>query len=165
MSESFVDNLLSSMPFSDVSNSGYTESEIEKIGRLYNIDVKGQLKSFLREMGKSDGGLIGDSFIHLYRPSWKVREHFLFQFDFFSQLQEGGFYDYLNNPFVFSLVSETQYYFVQTTLNNRDAVYHYDSNNETVKISSWDLVGFLKELAKENNGVLQIASEGSLLCI
>jgi len=165
MNEGFVDNLLSSMSFSDVRSSGYTEPEIEKIGRLYNIDVQGQLKLFLLEMGKSDGGLIGDSFIHLYRPSWKVREHMLFQFDFFSQMQEGGFYDYLNKPFVFSLVSETQYYFVQTTLNNRDAVYHYDSNNETVKVSSWDLVGFLKELAKANNGVLQVVSEGNILCI
>jgi hypothetical protein len=140
---------------------GYTNNELEKISRLYDIEIKGQLKQFLNNMGKSDGGIIGDSLIQIYRPSWKVREHILFQIDFFNQMQEAGLYEYLNKPFVFSVVSETQYYFIQTTKD--DKVYHYDSNNDVAKTTEWDLLSFLKILKEYNNGKLQKSTTGNLL--
>ncbi|WP_444906294.1 hypothetical protein ACJJIR_17415 [Microbulbifer sp. SSSA008] len=164
MSSEFLKSIISEGMVSEgLECSGYSELELKKIARLYDIKIKGQLESFLGEMGKSDGGVIGDSVIQLYRPSWKVREHILFQLDFFNQMQEEGFYDFLNKPFVFSLISETQYYFIQTASD--DAVYHYDSNAETVKKTEWDLAGFLTILVNENKGQLQTRSEGNLLDI
>lgn len=142
---------------------GYSERELDKISRLYDIRIEGQLKLFLSGMGKCDGGLIGDSQIQLYRTSWMVREHLLFQVDFFSQMQEAGNYGFLNKPFVFSLVSETQYYFLQTSLS--DAVYHYDSNTDVVTEAGVDLLDFLKLLAAESKGALKVLVCGDLLRI
>jgi len=165
MSSLFLENFLNELSINNVNAIGYTESEVDDIKRLYNIEVKGQLEAFLLEMGKSDGGGIGDAMIPLYRPSWMVREHLLFQLDFFNQMQEEGYYDYLNKPFVIAWISETQYYFLQTSSARPDLVYHYDANNETVAETQWDLFQFLIYLAKENNGELQLATTGGLLNI
>lgn len=162
MSISFLQQILDGGSINTVDSAGYNEDELKKISRLYDIEIYGQLRLFLADMGRSDGGLIGDSMIQLYRPSWKVREHLLFQLDFINQMQEEGFYDFLKKPFVFSLISETQYYFIQTSLKN-DIVYHYDSNNEEVKTTNWDLQAFLKMLASENEGKLKTKSTGNLL--
>jgi hypothetical protein len=161
MSGDFLQQVLSGGSINAVDVVGYSSEELNKIARLYDIKLQGQLELFLAEMGRCDGGLIGDSMIQLYRPSWRVREHLLFQFNFFNQMQEDGFYDFLNRPFVFSLVSDTQYYFIQTLLG--DVVYHYDSNVGAVKATEWDLVGVLKVLASENHGQLRFKSFGNLL--
>lgn len=161
MNTDFMRKILNGGLIRTVDCVGYGNEEIEKISRLYNVNMQGQFKFFMSDMGRSDGGLIGDSMIQLYRPSWRVREHLLFQIDFFNQMQESNFHDYLNNPFVFSLISETQYYFVQTSIG--DAVYHYDSNVEEVKKTDWDLVNFLMMLINENKGQLRRRSLGDLL--
>lgn len=144
---------------------GYTLEDLDRVGRLYNIEVKESLRDFLVEMGKSSGGLICDDVIHLYRPHWFVREHLLFQFGFFSEMQEMGFFEYLNKPFVFSFVSETQYYFLQTALPDSDSVYCYDSNSEVVEKTEFDLSGFLKVLAAEGGCTHALATQGDLLRI
>jgi len=144
---------------------GYAQWELESIERLYNIKVEGQLKGFLSEMGRSSGGMIGDSLIQLYRPSWRVRQHLLFQVDFFNQMQEEGLYDFLKKPFVFSLVSETQYYFLQTSGDEGDVVYQFDSNAGVAVRTEWDLVGFIKMLISENEGEAKILAQGDLLVI
>ncbi|URN88749.1 MAG: SMI1/KNR4 family protein [Pseudomonas protegens] len=146
----------------DIGFCGYSLDELEKIKRLYDIRISGQLQSFLLEMGRSDGGLIGDSFIQLYRPSWRVRTHLLFQVGFLSQMQEAGHYEFLNKPFVLAWVSETQYYFIQTLMGD-DAVYHYDSNVECVVKTEWDLLGLLKMLMCANGGDIKAGVVGDLL--
>lgn len=163
MSGGFLRQVLdgSSISVVDCDCMGYSGDELSKIARLYDIKVQGQIESFLGEMGRSDGGLIGDYMIHLYRPTWRVRQHLAFQFGFIDQMQDGGFFDFLKKPFVFSIISETQYYFMQTILGDR--VYHYDSNAEIVKDTEWDLVGFLKILAEENRGKLVLRTVGNLL--
>ncbi|MCW2294018.1 hypothetical protein M2262_004068 [Pseudomonas sp. BIGb0408] len=57
---------------------GYTLEDLDRVGRLYNIEVKDSPRAFLVEMGKSSGGLIGDDVIHIYRPHWFVRDYLLF---------------------------------------------------------------------------------------
>jgi len=166
MSDFFLDHVFE---FSQLSRNfqclGYAQWELESIERLYNIKVEGQLKGFLSEMGRSSGGMIGDSLIQLYRPSWRVRQHLLFQVDFFNQMQEEGLYDFLKKPFVFSLVSETQYYFLQTSGDEGDVVYQFDSNAGVAVRTEWDLVGFIKMLISENEGEAKILAQGDLLVI
>lgn len=116
-------------------------------------------------MGRTDGGAIGDSLVQLYRPTWSARTHLIFQLDFFTQLQELGFYEFLNKPFVFSFISETQYYFVQTSRGQQDAVYHYDSNEDTVVKTEWDLFGFLAKLKEWNSQSVKIDCVGDLIAI
>ncbi|WP_029531178.1 hypothetical protein [Pseudomonas asplenii] len=144
---------------------GYELSDLEKIERLYRVKIEGQLKDFLMELGKSDGGAIGDSVIQLYRPSWRVRQHLLFQVDFFSQMQDEGFFDYLKKPFVFAWLSETQYYFVQTTSEDINAVYNFDSSSLFVKRTEWDLVGFIGHLFSQRDTVITIAAQSDILLI
>ncbi|WP_338523934.1 SMI1/KNR4 family protein [Pseudomonas batumici] len=144
---------------------GYVQSELEGIERLYNIKIGGQLKGFLSEMGRSSGGMIGDSLVQLYRPSWRVRQHLLFQVGFFNQMQDEGFYEFLKNPFVFSLISETQYYFLQTSSDEGDVVYLFDSNAGVVTKTEWDLVGFIKMLVSESESEVGVLAQGELLVI
>lgn len=165
MSLSVIGGLISGMPKYDVSFLGFDESDLQKVERLYDVRLKGQLKQFLLEAGKSDGGLIGDSMMPLYRPTWHVREHFVFQYNFFNEMQEEGFYDFLNKPFVIAVLSDSQYYFVQTSLEKSDVIYHYDSNGGEVGATEWDLQGFLKVLLSYNEGVLQTPTVGHLLDI
>jgi len=112
---------------------GYSESEIEKLERLYGIQLSGDFRAFMERAGRCDGGIIGDDPFIIYRPHWSVRTHILFQVNFFSSLQAIGAWDYLDRVFVFSVESETQYYFLQTGAAEPDLVYHYDENSESVK--------------------------------
>ncbi|QXI31556.1 SMI1/KNR4 family protein [Pseudomonas vanderleydeniana] len=116
-------------------------------------------------MGRSDGGAIGDSEIQLYRPSWRVRGHLLFQVDFFSEMQQGGFYEHLKKPFVFAWISETQYYFVQTAAEDINAVYHFDSNAPAVQRTEWDLAGFIGRLFAVRDMDMSVVAEGDILLI
>ncbi|SEI05340.1 hypothetical protein SAMN05216581_1597 [Pseudomonas asplenii] len=145
--------------------SGYDASEIEKIERLYDIKVEGQLKYFLMEIGRCDGGLIGDSMIQLYRPTWRVREHLLFQVNFFTQMQEERYYDYMKRPFVFSFLGETQYYYLRTDSFDRDVVWHFDSNTLVVERTGWDLAGFIEYLALNGDAVPDVFAQGDILKI
>jgi len=166
MSDFFLDRIFESdQSYRNFQCLGYAQWEMESIERLYNIKVEGQLKGFLSEMGRSSGGMIGDSLIQLYRPSWRVRQHLLFQVDFFNQMQDEGFYEFLKKPFVFSLVSETQYYFLQTSGDEKDVVCQFDSNVGVATRTEWDLVGFIKMLISENEGEAKILAQGDLLVI
>ena len=153
--------------FGSIDCKGYTEEELEVIARVYNINLHGQLKAFLAEMGRSDGGLIGDSMIMLYRSHWRVRQHLLFQMGLFDNLQEAGLYDQLNRPFVVAVVSENYYYYMQTKLTN-DVVFLYDANEDTVTTTEYDLIGLLRDLAlHENRGhsELGLCTSGDLLTL
>lgn len=114
---------------------GYREDELRKIEKLYDIHISGDFEQFMLRAGRSDGGVIGDDPLIIYRPTWSVRGQILFQVNFFSDLQDIGAWDFLNKPFVFSLESETQYYFLQTETSNA-MVFHYDSNAETVRCTN-----------------------------
>jgi hypothetical protein len=142
MSQIFFDKVRDVFPAALERMVGYSDVELEKIERLYGIIVSGELASFLRRAGRSDGGIIGDDPFIIYR-NWTVRTHILFQVNFFNDLQEIGAWDYLNKPFVFSLESETQYYFLQTDMPNPDLVYHYDENSRTIKSTGLSFYEYL----------------------
>ncbi|QXH34166.1 SMI1/KNR4 family protein [Pseudomonas muyukensis] len=163
MLSSFVERVFSGVSGDVRGCVGYSETEMSAIARLYDISVTGQLSDFLSVMGRSDGGWLGDSIIQLYRPAWRVREHLLFQEVFLADLRECGGKKYLNRPFVFSFISDSQYYFVQSGLG--DQVFHYDSNEESVCSLSYDLRGFLNCLLMQLSGERSLATSGDLLKI
>ena len=166
MSASFINYFSKSgAPYSSVACKGYAPSELQAIGRLYNINVVGQLALFLAEVGRCDGGIMGDSSIPLYRPSWRVREHLLFQIGFFNDMQEAGHFGYLNKPFVFAWISETQYYFVQTSGVVIDKVYHFDSNTDIVRETEWDLIAFIKKIVDWEAKEPKVCASSDLLKI
>lgn len=46
------------IPFRPESVRGYTEQEIERIGRHYNLNIHGQFRELLLQMGRCSGGLV-----------------------------------------------------------------------------------------------------------
>lgn len=154
-------NLLSSAP----PMIGYSDEEIDVIQSVYDVRISGQFKCFLSQMGRSDGGVIGDYEIPMYRSDWRLRDHLLFQYDFFCEMQSSGRFEFLNKPFVFAFLSENQYCFLQTASDHPDAVYRYDSVEDEVVDEGADLLGYLRSLAEDNGGKLFPAAIGNLLAL
>ncbi|WP_322842839.1 SMI1/KNR4 family protein [Acinetobacter sp. Ag2] len=60
------------IPFFPEKVKGYTEQEIAEIGKNCNLDIHGQFKEFLLQMGKCSGGLLwGDDF-PMYSHRWQA---------------------------------------------------------------------------------------------
>jgi hypothetical protein len=146
MSRAFFDEIKNRYPSALDRMVGYDGDEIRKIERLYGVVISEDFEYFMSRAGRSDGGVVGDDPLIIYRPSWSVRTHILFQVDFFNSLQEIGGWDYLNKPFVFSLESETQYYFLQTGLSGANIVYHYNENQESVKSTGLGFFDYLLDV-------------------
>ncbi|MEJ2046172.1 MAG: hypothetical protein P8X74_19570 [Reinekea sp.] len=73
----FIHQLAQEIQFDLTQVVGYLDDEIKKLERLYDVVITGQMRSFLSEMGRSGGGLIGDDPIVLYREKMSVRRHVL----------------------------------------------------------------------------------------
>ena len=142
---------------------GYNEDDLNEIGHVYGIKIVGQLADFLRIMGRSDGGLIGDYDIQLYRSMWDPSDQLEFQLEFHNDMRDLNFNGYLKKPFVVAWLSENQYFFVQTASEQPDAIYHFDEVEETVEKTDWDLFGFIALLVEDNKDLKIIKSVGNLL--
>lgn len=130
---------------------GYSNNEIAKIERLYDIKITGQLHDFLCSIGRCSGGLFGDDPLLFYRDQWSVRGHILFQTGFREELNNLNFYDLVEQkPFFISIEWETQYYFLLTKSDNPNLVYHYDENEETVKCTQWEFDEYLRYVVDEH---------------
>ncbi|WP_193016840.1 SMI1/KNR4 family protein [Proteus sp. FME41] len=113
--------------------SGYTDNEIKKIERLYDIKVTGQLYDFLNCIGRCSGGFFGDDPLIFYRE-WFIRGHVLFQYGSREELYNLELWYILEQkPFFISIESETQYYFLLTCSDQPNLVYHYDENEDKVR--------------------------------
>lgn len=148
---------------------GYSEEEVTKIEKLYDIKIEGFLKDFLTTIGRSSGGALGDELIILYSEAMSVRGHILFQNGIKEDIYSAGYHKIMQEkPFIFSIQSETQYYFLQTASDEPDRVYHYDENNETVEKTEWTLVEYLKMLVEwraKNPPKFDVICRGELLVV
>ncbi|EMH1770459.1 hypothetical protein R4U62_000530 [Proteus mirabilis] len=126
---------------------GYSVDEIQKIERLYDIEVKDQLYDFLTSIGRCSGGLFGDDPLLFYRNQKTIRGSILMQSGMREDLAAIQQYDLLDKkPFFISVESYTQYFFVLTTSDTPNVVYQYDENEETVQATNWDLKNYLKHV-------------------
>jgi hypothetical protein len=144
----FFDEIKDGADYDSSQVCGYSEEEIDKIEFLHKIKVAGDFRRFLLEMGRCDGGLIGDNIV-LYNDYLNVRGHIDPQSVFFDNMQDDGNYDYLKSPFVVSIISETQYYFIQTRDGCDDTVYHYDENTGLVESTNQNFLEFMKSMVVE----------------
>lgn len=124
---------------------GYSDQEIASIAKMYDICPTGQLRDFLSVCGRSSGGIWGDDPIILFRPAWSTRTQFVFQWKFRSALLETGELDLLERPFVFSWEAESQYYYMNTAVN--DSVFCYDENMEQVTETGMSLIEYLQTVS------------------
>ena len=168
-----VMNLMKQRQMESDSVIGYTENELKKIERLYDITIQGQLRELMLLAGRCDGGLIGDDPIILYRSAWDVRTQIFFQYkviDYLYEIKANDYYgkNYMgrySQIFCFSWEWETQYYYLITE-NNDNLVYHYDENEETVECIGLTLFEYLDDVHKryrEGKNRKQIICRGELL--
>ena len=145
---------------------GYSKSELSKIERLYDISLSGNLRRFLSEMGRSDGGLIGDDPIVLYRSIFSVRGFVLLQSGIQEELYSAGFPELAGKgPFVFSIESETQYFFIATRSTDPESVFRFDENTSTVSDTGQPFLEYLINAAKTRVGESPVPAQGELIVI
>lgn len=163
---SIIEEIAEGVPYDPAQVAGYSECEIEKIERLYDIALDGTLKQFMLEMGRSDGGLIGDDPIIIYRPTITVRGFILMQSGIQEEIYNAGSSELASKkPFIFSIESETQYFFVATKSDDPDRVYHYDENHETVVDTGLGFLDYMKQTVQAWGGKSKVVCRGELLVV
>ncbi|MEI1713050.1 SMI1/KNR4 family protein [Acinetobacter baumannii] len=58
------------LPFYPEKVQGYTEKEVELIAKNLNLDIHGQFREFLLQMGRCSGGLIWSDEFYMYKNLW-----------------------------------------------------------------------------------------------
>ncbi|MBG3129933.1 SMI1/KNR4 family protein [Proteus mirabilis] len=126
---------------------GYSDDEIEKIKRFYDIKITEQLYSFLSCIGRCSGGVFDDSSLLFYYNNFSVRNHIQFQIDMCERLCNIQQHDLLDQkPFFFSIESENEYLFLLTNSEENNKVYCYDENERVIKDIHWEFNDYLKHL-------------------
>ena len=62
------------LPFYPEKVKGYTDQELELIAVNCNLDIHGQFREFLLQMGKCSGGLLWDDEFYMYNQRWNSRK-------------------------------------------------------------------------------------------
>ena len=128
---------------------GYSEDEVAQIERLYDINIKGDFRDFMLEMGRCSGGLFGDEIVfYRDRSNFPVRRNLLAQVFLFEEISNLRLQKlHKAKPFNIARISETQYFYILTSHEYDDIVCHYDENYETVKPTGKSFLEFMKEQA------------------
>lgn len=107
---------------------GYSDEEIEKIERLYDIEVKGDFREFLKLCGRHSGELIGE--ILVFYGSYDMPlglNYYLFNESSNKNMKEIT----KEKPFVITEVDDIYYSFIKTKDDDL-MVYNYDENDKKV---------------------------------
>ena len=137
------------IPFFPEKVKGYTEQEIAEIGKNCNLDIHGQFKEFLVQMGKCSGGLLwGDDF-PMYSHRWQALSFKNFQVN--ERKDENymscpGSADPVKNK-IFYLYSENEltFFYYLFTNNKDDYIWgYYEDENRCVEKTKSTLLEQLK---------------------
>lgn len=123
--KSFIKLLKNYLVFHDRKAIGYSEEEIKKIEKLYDIEVRGDFREFLRIAGRSSDGLLTSTLTFYYSRTTvgdKIREQNYGR----KKLKDLKF----NNAdkskiFLLAVEPDSQYYYIDTV---NLSVYLYDGN-------------------------------------
>lgn len=137
------------LPFYSEKVKGYTEQEIELIAQNCNLDIHGQFRDFLLQMGKCSGGLIlGDNF-PMYNPYWSSLDFNLFQQN--EKIDESyikaiGFVDPIEKKiFYLCAEDETEFYYYILTENRDDYIWIFcDVDSKSFEKTTITILEMLK---------------------
>ena len=164
--KTFVDKICAGQNIDTSLVKGYTEAELEKISRLYDINIQGDLKDFMVSMGRCSGGLLGDDVIVLYHGKWGIRGHLITQTGFRSRLVELKFYYGKKKPFLFSSIAENLDFFMLTNGESPYEVYCLNDSDDTVVSTGLSFLEYMQQLSKEHGGTyMGVTSAGDMLNI
>ena len=167
MNERFMDMLKEYLKKNERKAIGYSEEEITKIEKLYDIEVKGDFREFLKYAGRCDGDLLGDDPVILYRQTWSIQSYLRKNyFNFIDEDYTVLHGDLQKKPFIFSIEMETYYFYIRTADDDLK-VYCFDENEEKLKDTGMDFNEYMVDLVERYNPelkpILEIPSIGELL--
>ena len=167
MNERFMDMLKEYLKKNERKAIGYSEEEITKIEKLYDIEAKGDFREFLKYAGRCDGDLLGDDPIILYRQTWSIQSYLRKNyFNFIDEDYTVLHGDLQKKPFIFSIEMET-YYFYMRTADDDLKIYCFDENEEKIKDTGMNFNEYMVDLVERYNPelkpILEIPSIGELL--
>ena len=106
--KSFIKLLKNYLVFHNRKAIGYSEEEIKKIEKLYDIEVRGDFREFLRIAGRNSGGILGYGYLVFYNPFFTPRKNLIFQEFDRNMFYKIGMKNILKSKiFVFSVEDET----------------------------------------------------------
>ena len=158
MNKRYMDILKEYLKKNERKAIGYSEEEITKIEKLYDIEAKGDFREFLKYAGRCGGGLLEDYTIILYRELWNIQSFLrknYFGFIDDEDFEEKVFYDELKRkPFIFSIEMETYYFYIRTADDDLK-VYCFDENEEKIKDTGMDFNEYMVDLVERYNPELK----------
>ena len=146
---------------------GYSEEEITKIEKLYDIEAKGDFREFLKYAGRCDGDLLGDDPVILYRQTWNMKIYLRMNYSYFIDENFKILHEEIKKkPFIFSIEMENYYFYIRT-VDDDLKVYCFDENEEKIKDTGMDFNEYMVDLVERYNPelkpILEIPSVGELL--
>ncbi|REF27235.1 hypothetical protein BDD26_1991 [Xenorhabdus cabanillasii] len=127
---------------------GYSEEDIVKLERLYDIKIQGQLLDFLIHMGRCSGGFFSNQPLSFYSKTANIRDEIKFQIGCEDGLREVQRFDLIEQkPFFISMENEGIFhYFLLTDSVNPDLVYYLDTNYDTIVDTSLTFNEYLRSV-------------------
>ena len=155
MNERFMDMLKEYLKKNERKAIGYSEEEITKIEKLYNIEAKGDFREFLKYAGRCDGDLLGDDPVILYRQTWSIQSYLRKNyFNFIDEDYTVLHGDLQKKPFIFSIEMETYYFYIRTADDDLK-VYCFDENEEILKDTGMNFNEYMVDLVETYNSELK----------
>ncbi len=155
MNERFMDMLKEYLKKNERKAIGYSEEEITKIEKLYDIEAKGDFREFLKYAGRCDGDLLGDDPVILYRQTWSIQSYLRKNyFNFIDEDYTVLHGDLQKKPFIFSIEMETYYFYIRTADDNLK-VYCFDENEEILKDTGMNFNEYMVDLVERYNPELK----------
>lgn len=152
----FFNKILNEYPMEYNRMIGYHEDEMQKIERVFRMKIVGDFKHFMIRAGKSDGGLIGDESLILYRQEWDIRTHIVWQEYFLRKIIVLQEYKSGDKPFMFSIENDLKYYFLRTGIEQDGFVFCFNEEEGMVFNTNMTFVEYLFDLMSREkpNGVV-----------
>ena len=133
---------------------GYSEKEIKLIEEIYDIEIKGDFKDFMRFAGRNDGGFVGDNLIILYQE-WGIRNYLEFMMNFSDYLIETGIDNIGGGIFVFAIENDIHYYFIRTRFDDL-RVFYYNDETKELQDTKLDFNQYMLNLVKKYNSEYKV---------
>lgn len=167
MNKRYMDILKEYLNKNERKAIGYSEEEITKIEKLYDIEAKGDFREFLKYAGRCDGDLLGDDPIILYRQTWNMKIYLRMNYSYFIDENFKILHEEIKKkPFIFSIEMENYYFYIRT-VDEDLKIYCFDENEEKIKDTGMDFNEYMVDLVERYNPelkpILEIPSIGELL--
>lgn len=137
------------LPFYPEKVQGYTEQEVELIAANLNLDIHGQFREFLLQMGKCSGGLLWSDEFYMY--NYRAKNDFFINYqinvkkDDYLFDNHGKLDPIKMKIFYLSREHETYYNFLLTAENDDFIWSLHDADDSVVEKTNITLLEYLKD--------------------